>query len=99
MILLGRKAAGPRPAKALARSSVISFFATPATTLQTTSQPAPNTNMIFPPYMSASLPKGRRKQDTTKEKADAGHVDEDAGMDRPERTEGTRTLNPETKYS
>jgi hypothetical protein len=73
--------------------------AKPATTLQTTSQQTPSTNMIFPPYMSASLPKGRRKQDITNENADAGHVDDDAGMASAVRTDGTRRLKPETKYS
>jgi hypothetical protein len=55
--------------------------------------------MIFPPYISDSLPKGSRKHDITSEKADAGQVAEVAGISKASTTEGTRRLNPETKYS
>jgi hypothetical protein len=49
--------------------------------------------------MSDSLPMGRRKQATTSENADAGHVDESGGISNASTTVGTSTLNPETKYS
>jgi hypothetical protein len=49
--------------------------------------------------MSDSLPIGRRKQATTSENADAGHVDESGGISNASITVGTSTLNPETKYS
>ena len=99
LMLLGKKAAGPSPAKALAKSSMSSDCERPATTLHTTSQQTPRINMIFPPYISDSLPKGRRKQDTTRENTDAGHVDDDSGIPSAPVTDGTRTLKPEKKYS
>lgn len=97
--LLGKNAAGPRPAQALATSNVNSFWDTPATTLHRTSQPMPSTNIIFPPYISDSRPKGSRKQDTTNENAEAGQVDDVGGISNALTTEGTSRLNPETKYS
>jgi len=49
--------------------------------------------------MSPNRPKKRRKDETTKEKAFAGHVLELAGMFRSFTTIGNTTVKPETKYS
>jgi hypothetical protein len=49
--------------------------------------------------MSAKRPKKSRKQDTTREKALAGHVCEADGMCNSLARVGIMTLKPETKYS
>lgn len=98
-MLLGRNAAGPRPEIARAKSRRSAVLAVPAMMLQITSQPMPMMKRSLPPYISENRPMGRRKQEITREKAEAGQVCAERGMSSAETTDGTSTLKPETKYS
>ena len=54
---------------------------------------------MYPPKMSARRPAGSRNAPVTREKTLAGHVSACDGMSSAWVNVGSRTLNPETKYS
>ena len=64
-----------------------------------TNHTRPATKTVFPPKISAKRPKGRRKAPVTKETTLAGHVCASEGISRAMDRDGSRTLNPEIKYS
>lgn len=66
---------------------------------QTVNQTKPKRYTVYPPYISARRPKGRRKAAETRAKALEGHTAEDCGIERSSIRVGRRTLKPETKYS
>jgi hypothetical protein len=67
--------------------------------VHTRSQIRPLTKTMYPPYISASRPKGKRKAPVTSEKTLAGHVSACDGISSAPINAGRRILNPEIKYS
>jgi hypothetical protein len=64
-----------------------------------TNHARPETKTMYPPKMSASRPKGRRRAPVTREKTLAGHVSAFEGILRDTVRDGSKMLNPDIKYS
>lgn len=79
--------------------SMIRFFEKPAMIDHTDSHTIPDIYTGYPPYISATFPKKRRIEATTREKALAGQTADASGMSNSFTNVGTMTVNPDMKYS